>query len=36
MKFAALGSNIIATSNIHAGTLFYDIDTAGLPVGPPV
>ncbi|VAH84763.1 unnamed protein product [Triticum turgidum subsp. durum] len=27
---------IIATSNIHAGTLFYDTDTAGLAVGPPV
>ncbi|KAF7096180.1 hypothetical protein CFC21_098167 [Triticum aestivum] len=31
-----LGSNIIAMTNIHAGTLFYDTDTAGLPVGPPV
>ncbi|XBI63318.1 hypothetical protein VPH35_043763 [Triticum aestivum] len=36
MRFAALGSNIIATSNIHAGTLFYDTDTAGLSIGPPV
>ncbi|KAF7028647.1 hypothetical protein CFC21_040530 [Triticum aestivum] len=36
MKFAALGGYIIATSNIHAGTLFYDTDTAGLALGPPV
>ncbi|XP_044318433.1 uncharacterized protein [Triticum aestivum] len=36
MKFAAQGGYIIATSNIHAGTLFYDTDTAGLAVGPPV
>ncbi|KAF7086616.1 hypothetical protein CFC21_089900 [Triticum aestivum] len=36
MKFAALGGYIIATSNIHAGTLFYDTDTAGLAVGPPI
>ncbi|KAF7063551.1 hypothetical protein CFC21_070069 [Triticum aestivum] len=36
MKFAALGCYIIATSNIHAGTLFYDTDTTGLAVGPPV
>ena len=36
MKFAALGGYIIATSNIYAGTLFYDTYTAGLAVGPPV
>ncbi|XBI26506.1 hypothetical protein VPH35_051202 [Triticum aestivum] len=35
-EVAALGGYIIATSNIHAGTLFYDTGTAGLAVGPSV
>ncbi|RLM84343.1 hypothetical protein C2845_PM04G30680 [Panicum miliaceum] len=34
MSFAALGSNILAASNQHPGTLVYDTETAGLATGP--
>ncbi|XP_025801756.1 uncharacterized protein LOC112881300 [Panicum hallii] len=33
-SFAALGSNILAASNQHPGTLVYDTETAGLATGP--